>query len=95
MIIAERAVVSFSSSADPISGGPGSSFLSPKIFVKRILFAPYTTDVAGFGGLSHVRSWLLPGRDNGRFAYSVCVVHFRKVRICQKIGSAGNGHPVI
>ncbi|EPG9744153.1 hypothetical protein MBQ45_005365, partial [Klebsiella pneumoniae] len=26
---------------------------------------------------------------------SVCVVHFRKVVICRKLGSAGNGHPVI
>ena len=31
----------------------------------------------------------------GRFAYSVCVVHFRKIVIRRKIGSAGNGHPVI
>ncbi|HFT1499435.1 TPA: hypothetical protein ACH27R_005153, partial [Klebsiella pneumoniae] len=23
------------------------------------------------------------------------VVHFRKVVICRKLGSAGNGHPVI
>ncbi len=30
-----------------------------------------------------------------RFAYSVCVVHFRKIVIRRKIGSAGNGHPVI
>ncbi|MFY8392685.1 hypothetical protein ACOWX9_27445, partial [Klebsiella pneumoniae] len=31
----------------------------------------------------------------GRFAYSLTVVHFRKVVIRKKIGSAGNGHPVI
>lgn len=30
-----------------------------------------------------------------RFAYSVCVVHFRKVVNRQKIGSPRNGHPVI
>ncbi|MGF2383188.1 hypothetical protein [Enterobacter hormaechei] len=30
-----------------------------------------------------------------RFAYSLTVIHFRKVVICRKIGSAGNGHPVI
>ena len=30
-----------------------------------------------------------------RFAYSLTVVHFRKVVIRRKIGSAGNGHPVI
>nr|QGW60092.1 hypothetical protein HPPIBGPI_00312 [Escherichia coli] len=29
-----------------------------------------------------------------RFAYSLTVVHFRKVVIRKKIGSAGNGHPV-
>ncbi|MCU4144683.1 hypothetical protein JKF61_19910 [Klebsiella quasipneumoniae] len=31
----------------------------------------------------------------GRCGYSLTVVHFRKVVICRKIGSAGNGHPVI
>ncbi|MDQ5305879.1 hypothetical protein RCE11_28360, partial [Klebsiella pneumoniae] len=36
-----------------------------------------------------------PPPIKGRFAYSVCVVHFRKVVICRKLGSAGNGHPVI
>lgn len=30
-----------------------------------------------------------------RFAYSVCVVHFRKIVIRQKVGSHRNGHPVI
>lgn len=30
-----------------------------------------------------------------RFAYFPAVVHFRKVVIRQKTGSAGNGHPVI
>ncbi|WP_117242741.1 hypothetical protein [Klebsiella pneumoniae] len=30
-----------------------------------------------------------------RFAYSLTVVHFRKVVIRKKFGSAGNGHPVI
>ncbi|MCL2986278.1 hypothetical protein L6P17_16500 [Klebsiella pneumoniae] len=30
-----------------------------------------------------------------RFACSLTVVHFRKVVIRKKIGSAGNGHPVI
>lgn len=30
-----------------------------------------------------------------RFAYSLTVLHFRKVVICQKIGSDRNGHPVI
>ena len=31
----------------------------------------------------------------GRYGYSLTVVHFRKVVIRKKIGSAGNGHPVI
>ncbi len=31
----------------------------------------------------------------GRCGYSLTVVHFRKVVNKQKIGSAGNGHPVI
>lgn len=31
----------------------------------------------------------------GRFAYSLTVVHFRKVVLCQKAGSAGKVHPII
>nr|WP_155402923.1 hypothetical protein [Methanosarcina mazei] len=31
----------------------------------------------------------------GRCGYSLAVVHFRKVVNMQKVGSAGNGHPVI
>ena len=31
----------------------------------------------------------------GRFAYSLTVVHFRKVVISQKVGSGRNDHPVI
>ncbi|NTZ41404.1 hypothetical protein EXW94_28265 [Enterobacter sp. JMULE2] len=30
-----------------------------------------------------------------RFAYSLTVLHFRKVFIYRKVGSPGNGHPVI
>ena len=30
-----------------------------------------------------------------RFVYSLAVLHFRKVVIRRKVGSAGNGHPVI
>ena len=32
---------------------------------------------------------------NERFAYSLTVVHFRKVVIRQKVGFIQNGHPVI
>lgn len=38
---------------------------------------------------------LLPDGRYCRFAYSLTVVHFRKVVIRRKTGSAGNGHPVI
>ena len=31
----------------------------------------------------------------GRFAYSLTVVHFRKLRNNRKVGSGRNGHPVI
>lgn len=38
---------------------------------------------------------LVPSGRYCRFAYFPAVVHFRKVVICQKVGSAGNGSPVI
>lgn len=33
--------------------------------------------------------------EKGRFVYSLTVVHFRKVLLCRKVGSPGNGRPVI
>ncbi|MFH2741512.1 hypothetical protein ABK795_08715, partial [Enterobacter hormaechei] len=38
---------------------------------------------------------LLPSGRYCRFAYSMTVVHFRKVQIRQKIGSDRNDHSVI
>ncbi|HBY9798342.1 TPA: hypothetical protein MJA66_26560 [Klebsiella pneumoniae] len=58
----------------------------------------YATPSAAFSSIYSV--YPLP-RDRplttgkGRCGYSLTVVHFRKVVICRKIGSAGNGHPVI
>ncbi|MBX4769112.1 hypothetical protein F3K25_26615 [Klebsiella pneumoniae] len=81
MIIAERAVVSFSSSADPISGGPGSLRTPPA------RSGPTTQDVAVFPADSDAICCvpLLP-RDPARsirkqcFAYFLTVVNFRKLR---------------
>ncbi|HDE0995025.1 TPA: hypothetical protein PCA86_005562, partial [Klebsiella pneumoniae] len=63
---------------------------------------PETQDVAVFPAVSdHICCAPPLPRDRplttlkGRCGYSVCVVHFRKVVIRKKIGSAGNGHPVI
>ncbi|HBX7631212.1 TPA: hypothetical protein MIC22_28970 [Klebsiella pneumoniae] len=63
---------------------------------------PATQDVAVFPAVSDPICCVpalprYPARGSGfwRFAYSLTVVHFRKVVICQKIGSHRNGHPVI
>ncbi|MCF1602986.1 hypothetical protein LXF57_00355, partial [Klebsiella pneumoniae] len=63
---------------------------------------PETQDVAVFPAVSdHICCAPPLPRDRplttlkGRCGYSLTVVHFRKVVIRKKIGSAGNGHPVI
>ncbi|MGP4875884.1 hypothetical protein ACTXQV_28155, partial [Klebsiella pneumoniae] len=63
---------------------------------------PATQDVAVFPAVSDPICCVPPLPRNRplttgkrRFAYSLTVVHFRKVVIRKKIGSAGNGHPVI
>lgn len=82
--------------SDPISGGSGSSFLPPARSGQE------TQDVAVFPADSDAICCVSPLTCDrplttlkGRFAYSLAVVHFRKVVIRKKIGSAGNGHPVI
>lgn len=82
--------------SDPKTGGPGSSSDAP------VRCSPVTQDVAVILAYDDAICCvpLLP-RDRllttgkCRFAYSLTVVHFRKVVIRRKIGSAGNGHPVI
>ncbi|HFI5903784.1 TPA: hypothetical protein ACGRQW_004773, partial [Escherichia coli] len=63
---------------------------------------PATQDVAVFSAGCDAICCVLPlPRDRplttikGRYGYSVCVVHFRKVEVRQKIGSDRNGRPVI
>ncbi|HBW1631599.1 TPA: hypothetical protein N3I44_005682, partial [Klebsiella quasipneumoniae] len=63
---------------------------------------PETQDVAVFPADSDAICCVPPlPRDRslttikGRCGYSMTVVHFWKVVIRKKIGSAGNGHPVI
>ncbi|WP_420792777.1 hypothetical protein [Klebsiella pneumoniae] len=89
-------LVSHFSRSDPKKGSPGSLRTPPA------RSGPATQDVAvlpaDFDAICCVPP--LP-RDRPlttgkrRFAYSLTVIHFRKVVICRKIGSAGNGHPVI
>lgn len=81
---------------DPKKGSPGSSSSSP---VRR---DPVTQDVAAQSAAVATRCCVtnLPcdparrGRKD-RFAYSLTVVHFRKVVNRQKIGSPENSRPVI
>ncbi|EPK7316775.1 hypothetical protein MX851_005289 [Citrobacter freundii] len=89
-------LVSHFSRSDPKKGSSGSAFLPPA------RCGPATQDVAVFPADHDARCCFPPlPRDRplttlkGRFAYSLTVVHFRKVVICRKIGSSGNGHPVI
>lgn len=82
--------------SDPISGGPGSPSDPPA------LCGPLTQYVAVLSAAGYAICCVNPlPRDRplttgkGRFAYSLTVVHFRKVVIRKKIGSDRNGHPVI
>lgn len=88
---------SFSSfCTDPKKGSSGSDSAPPARSGQE------TQDVAVFPAVSdHICCAPPLPRDRplttlkGRCGYSLTVVHFRKVVIRKKIGSAGNGHPVI
>ncbi|WP_410317024.1 hypothetical protein [Klebsiella pneumoniae] len=89
-------LVSHFSRSDPKKGSSGSDSAPPA------RSGPETQDVAVFPAVSdHICCAPPLPRDRplttlkGRCGYSVCVVHFRKVVIRRKIGSDGNGHPVI
>ncbi|MFS9630479.1 hypothetical protein [Klebsiella pneumoniae] len=89
-------LISHFSRSDPKKGSSGSDSAPPA------RSGPETQDVAVFPAVSdHICCAPPLPRDRplttlkGRCGYSVCVVHFRKVVIRKKIGSAGNGHPVI
>ncbi|WP_254055962.1 hypothetical protein [Klebsiella pneumoniae] len=89
-------LVSHFSRSDPKKGSSGSAGTAPA------RSGPATQDVAVFPAEDDAICCVPPlPRDRPlttgkrRFAYSLTVVHFRKVVIRNKIGSAGNGHPVI
>ncbi|HHL3794791.1 TPA: hypothetical protein ACQ7FU_004881 [Klebsiella pneumoniae] len=89
-------LVSHFSRSDPKKGSSGSDSAPPA------RSGPATQDVAVFPADDDAICCVPPlHRDRPlttgkrRFAYSLTVVHFRKVVIRKKIGSAGNGHPVI
>ncbi|WP_230072719.1 hypothetical protein [Klebsiella pneumoniae] len=89
-------LVSHFSRSDPKKGSSGSLRTPPA------RSGPATQDVAVFPADSDPICCVPPLPRNRplttgkrRFAYSLTVVHFRKVVIRRKIGSAGNGHPVI
>ncbi|EPQ1704711.1 TPA: hypothetical protein ACX476_005259 [Klebsiella pneumoniae] len=89
-------LVSHFSRSDPKNTSSGSDSAPPA------RSGPETQDVAVFPAVSdHICCAPPLPRDRplttlkGRCGYSLTVVHFRKVVIRKKIGSAGNGHPVI
>ncbi|WP_246842590.1 hypothetical protein [Klebsiella pneumoniae] len=89
-------LISHFSRSDPKKGSSGSLRTPPA------RSGPATQDVAVFPADSDPICCVPPLPRNRplttgkrRFAYSLTVVHFRKVVIRKKIGSAGNSHPVI
>ncbi|MGY5482608.1 hypothetical protein ACXHZF_24910 [Klebsiella pneumoniae] len=89
-------LVSHFSRSDPKKGSSGSDSAPPA------RSGPETQDVAVFPAVSdHICCAPPLPRDRplttlkGRCGYSVCVVHFRKMRNNIKVGSGQNGHPVI
>ncbi|KJX44679.1 hypothetical protein SG79_15830 [Enterobacter hormaechei subsp. xiangfangensis] len=93
---AYRAIIPLFLSADPKTPGSGSAGNAPARHNKK------TQDVP------HRQMWFLlyivftPSPviglfppTKGRCGYSLTVLHFRKVVIRQKVGSAGKGSPVI
>ncbi|MCJ5325236.1 hypothetical protein LPI77_25130 [Klebsiella pneumoniae] len=92
----EPMLYSLFSRSDPKKASPGSSTTPPA------RSGPASQDVAVLSADCDAICCVpalprYPARGSGfwRFAYSLTVVHFRKVVICQKIGSHRNGHPVI
>lgn len=87
---------SFFSSEDPKKGRVGSAGIDP------VLHTPSTQDVAALSSAVATRCCVMtlpcdPARRGrkDRFAYSLTVVHFRKVVNRQKIGSPENSCQVI
>lgn len=89
--------VSFSSFCrDPKKSSPGSAFRPPArcgTMTQHVAVLPADNDaICCVPPLPRDRPLTTL---KGRCGYSLTVVHFRKVVTRKKIGSAGNGHPVI
>ncbi|HIC7843608.1 TPA: hypothetical protein ACW7LT_005160 [Klebsiella pneumoniae] len=89
-------LVSHFSRSDPKKGSSGSASQPPG------RSGPETQDVAVLPAEDDARCCVPPlPRDRPlttgkrRFAYSLTVVHFRKLRKARKVGSGRNGRPVI
>ncbi|WP_409563776.1 hypothetical protein [Klebsiella pneumoniae] len=89
-------LVSHFTRSDPKNTSSGSDSAPPA------RSGPETQDVAVFPAVSdHICCAPPLPRDRplttlkGRCGYSVCVVHFRKLRKARKVGSGRNGRPVI
>ncbi|EPG9545063.1 MULTISPECIES: hypothetical protein [Enterobacteriaceae] len=89
-------LVSHFSRSDPKKGSSGSSSQPPG------RSGPETQDVAVLPAEDDARCCVPPlPRDRPlttgkrRFAFSLTVVHFRKLRKARKVGSGRNGRPVI
>ncbi|HAY5212221.1 TPA: hypothetical protein J0A47_004353 [Escherichia coli] len=96
MIIAIFVLIPFFSLADPISVSSGSSSDTP------VRSCHETQDVAVFSAVNDAICCVPPlPRDRPlttikwRFAYSLTVLHFRKIWNTPEIGSPENRHPVI
>ncbi|HAI7639024.1 TPA: hypothetical protein HJ285_004701 [Escherichia coli] len=92
----EPMLYSLFSRSDPKKGSYGSAFRPPA------RCGPATQDVAVFSAGCDAICCVLPlPRDRplttikGRYGYSVCVVHFRKLRNNIKVGSGQSGRQVI
>ncbi|EAB8932350.1 hypothetical protein DTY68_24255 [Escherichia coli] len=92
----EPMLYSLFSRSDPKKASPGSAFRPPA------RCGPITQYVAVYSATDDARCCVPPlHRDrplttgNKRFAYSLTVVHFRKLRFAPKVGSDGEGRPVI
>ncbi|MDR5941921.1 hypothetical protein, partial [Escherichia coli] len=86
----------FSHHADPVSGGYGSSSPSAQRYIpsaQHVVFRSAANDT-----ICCVISLTFDAPRRGgkqRYDYFLSVVHFRKVVIFRKVGSDGNGSPVI
>lgn len=89
-------LVSHFSRSDPKKGSSGSAFRPPARSGAETQYVAVLSDASDaiccVSPLPRDRP-LTTGIE--RFAYSLTVVHFRKLRNSVKIGSDRNGHPVI